>query len=284
MIGLAYTKVKGADPNITGGEFYTPLQAAAYRGQIDSVKMLLAAGADSNIKGGTFGTPLIAASWRGYHELASILLEAGSVVTVEWNLEERINSIDGLNFKISGSGGGQIQEIECKTTQSELNEEQRLYIDQELLLDEMNQGPGSEWDLKIRIDLKIQRQKEFFKKNGLGCMHKTALDQRYRRCGQIRRAATRISRRLCEAGVQDGPEGQLMFTAIQAAVAKEWPVVVDLLLSRGAEMPAVMTTTPEQSVQYSEKVARRLRIMDSFWEEARSVDGKRIYSSSGGVP
>ena len=101
LIGIAYTRKKGADPNITGGDFHTPLQAAAYRGQTDIVNMLLAAGADPNINGENFGTPLIVASWRGYHELVSILLEAGSVIEVEWNLEERINSIDGLNFKIS---------------------------------------------------------------------------------------------------------------------------------------------------------------------------------------
>ena len=109
FIGFAYTKKKGADPNITGGEFYTSLQAAAYRGQTEIVNMLLAAGADPNIKGGAFGTPLIVASWRGDHELAAILIGAGSVSPVEWNLEERINSIDGLNFKISEFKDNQIK-------------------------------------------------------------------------------------------------------------------------------------------------------------------------------
>ena len=148
----------------------------------------------------------------------------------------------------------------------------------------MDKEPGSEWDLKTRIDLKVQRQEDFVKKNRWGCMHGTASNEKYRRCGQIRKAATRISRRLCEAGVQDGPEGQLMFTAIQAALAKEWPAVVELLMSHGAEMPAVMTATPEQSMQESEKIARRLRMMDSFWQEDRSVDGKTICSSAGCVP
>ena len=278
------TPKKGADPNITGGEFYTALQAAAYRDQTEIAKMLLAAGADPNIKGGAFGTPLIAASWRGYHELAAILLEAGSEITVEWNLEERINSIDGLNFKISEIKDNQIKEIERETTLDELTEEQKMYRNQELLVDETDKEPGSEWDLKTRIDLKVQEQEEFVKKHGWGCMHGTALDERYRRCGQIRRAASRISRRLCEAGVLDGPEGLLIFTAIQAAVAKEWPAVVDLLMGHGAEMPAVVTTTPDQSVKGSEKIARRIRILNSFWEEDRSVDGKTMCSSAGCVP
>ena len=246
--------------------------------------MLLAAGADPNIKGGAFGTPLIVASWKGYHELTAILLEAGSEITVEWNLEERINSIDGLNFKISEFKDNQIKEVERETTPDEPTEEQEMYKNQELLVDETDKEPGSEWDLKTRIDIKVQEQEDFVKKNGWGCMHGTALDERYRRCIQIRRAAIRISRRLCEAGVLDGPEGLLMFTAIQAAVAKEWPAVVDLLMGHGAEMPAVITTTPEQSVKDSEKIARRMRIMDSFWEEERSVDGKRMCSSAGCVP
>ena len=88
------------------------------------VNMLLAAGADPNINGGNFGTPLIVASWRGYHELVSTLLEAGSAIEVEWNLEERINSIDGLNFKISELKDNQIQEIERESTSVEHNEEQ----------------------------------------------------------------------------------------------------------------------------------------------------------------
>ena len=159
-----------------------------------------------------------------------------------------------------------------------------MYRDQELLVDETDKKAGSEWDLKTRIDLKVQMQEEFVKKYRWGCMHGTELDERYRRCGQIRRAATRISRRLCEAGVLNDPEGPLMFTAIQAAVAKEWSAIVDLLISHGAELPAVLMTTPEQSVKESEKIARRIRIMDSFWEEDRSVDGKSMCASAGGIP
>lgn len=52
----------GADPNITGSEYGTPLIAAVIRDQREKVRILLSGGADPNIHGDFPGTALIAAA------------------------------------------------------------------------------------------------------------------------------------------------------------------------------------------------------------------------------
>lgn len=48
----------GADVNAQGGKFGNALQAAAWEGSTEVVKMLLDAGADVNVKGGQVGNAL----------------------------------------------------------------------------------------------------------------------------------------------------------------------------------------------------------------------------------
>jgi hypothetical protein len=71
--------------------FGKPLHAAAYSGNEDSVKLLLAAGADQNELGGNFGTPLAAACAANKTTIAKLLLESGAEVNKrgsEWFLQE----------------------------------------------------------------------------------------------------------------------------------------------------------------------------------------------------
>ncbi|KAJ7799185.1 ankyrin repeat-containing domain protein [Mycena leptocephala] len=48
----------GADPNLQGGLYGTPLQAACYKGSLQIAQFLLENGADVNSQGGTYCTAL----------------------------------------------------------------------------------------------------------------------------------------------------------------------------------------------------------------------------------
>jgi ankyrin repeat protein len=56
------------------------LQAAAARGHIEIVSVLLEKGANVNAAGGEYGSPLQAAVAEGHTEIVSILLEKGANV------------------------------------------------------------------------------------------------------------------------------------------------------------------------------------------------------------
>ncbi|KAF5597567.1 ankyrin repeat [Fusarium pseudocircinatum] len=64
--------------NQTGGLFGTALQAAAYKGKTDGVKLLLEKGANVNLRGGEYGSALNAAVVKGYWDIVEILLEGGA--------------------------------------------------------------------------------------------------------------------------------------------------------------------------------------------------------------
>ena len=85
---------QGADPNIRGGDFGTPLIAAAARGATDKVRLLLEAGADPNIQLGAHGTALSAAAacsstvlysntGEGRIGIILLLLQHGAAVNTE---------------------------------------------------------------------------------------------------------------------------------------------------------------------------------------------------------
>ncbi|KAG5802662.1 hypothetical protein H9Q74_011922 [Fusarium xylarioides] len=103
--GLVYLLKNCAkiDVNQTGGLFGTALQAAAYTGKTDGVKLLLEKGADVNLRGGRYGSPLNAAAVKGYWDIVDILLDAGAKadcylspdIDEEW-LEE-VGKEDGCN-------------------------------------------------------------------------------------------------------------------------------------------------------------------------------------------
>ncbi|PHH83481.1 hypothetical protein CDD82_440 [Ophiocordyceps australis] len=68
----------GLDVNAAGGRYGSALQAAAYTGNSDAVKMLLEKGAHANARGGKYGSALNAAVLRGAWDIAEMLLEAGA--------------------------------------------------------------------------------------------------------------------------------------------------------------------------------------------------------------
>lgn len=70
---------KGADPNLRGIVGETPLMAAAFAGRTEAAKTLLAAGADVNARW-VYGTPLSYAASRGQTETARLLLDKGAKV------------------------------------------------------------------------------------------------------------------------------------------------------------------------------------------------------------
>lgn len=61
-----------------GGEFDTPLVAAAYGCQVEIVLLLLRSGANINATSRTFGSPLSAAAARGRLDIVELLLESGA--------------------------------------------------------------------------------------------------------------------------------------------------------------------------------------------------------------
>ena len=217
------------------------------------------------MQGGAYGTALLAASWRGNLGIVELLLEAGSSTDAEWDLRAHVHSRTGLNCPV--------EETPENGAVDERDDLEKQYEDAEFLLDELDQEPGSEWDFKRRIDAHTEARLAFRKKHGYGCICGIALGDQYLICREIRQKAGRIARRLREAGVQEGSEGQYMFTPIQAAVAQERFGIIELLLKYGAEMPAVIAVTPEQSVQEAERWAKRLRLEDPVYSETKGLDG-----------
>ena len=69
---------KGADVNAQGGCFGNALQAAAHCGKIEVIQLLLDERADVNIQGGMFGTVLQAAAHGGNIEVIQRLLDKGA--------------------------------------------------------------------------------------------------------------------------------------------------------------------------------------------------------------
>jgi len=69
---------RGADVNLTGGEYGTALGAAAFAGKVDIVKLLLARGADVNHTGWKYGPAVGAAAHGRQLETAKLLLDQGA--------------------------------------------------------------------------------------------------------------------------------------------------------------------------------------------------------------
>ncbi|KAJ7110469.1 ankyrin repeat-containing domain protein, partial [Mycena epipterygia] len=59
------------------------LQAAAFQGNLEIVKLLLAHGANPNIEGGQNGTALQAATVCGHTDIVKVLLEHGADASVQ---------------------------------------------------------------------------------------------------------------------------------------------------------------------------------------------------------
>ena len=71
---------KGASPNVSGGLYHRPLQAAACMGHLEIVHLLIEATAEVNAKGGALSTALGAAAAHGHLDVAVTLLAAGAMV------------------------------------------------------------------------------------------------------------------------------------------------------------------------------------------------------------
>ncbi|BCR94918.1 uncharacterized protein AKAW2_11964A [Aspergillus luchuensis] len=71
---------KGASPNVSGGLYHRPLQAAAFMGHLEIVQLLIEAKAEVNAKGAALSTALGAAAAQGHSDVAITLLEAGAKV------------------------------------------------------------------------------------------------------------------------------------------------------------------------------------------------------------
>ncbi len=87
-------------PKVKGG--FTPLMFAAQAGDLDSVRILLAAGADVNEGTPDDGSPLVLASFNGHEKVVLLLLEKGAdpnatdgygLTPLHWVLQEGIKAI-----------------------------------------------------------------------------------------------------------------------------------------------------------------------------------------------
>lgn len=61
-----------------GGYYHSSLQAAAFAGRTEIVRMLSASGADPTLTGGGYGGALPAASMRGWNDIIAMLKDAGA--------------------------------------------------------------------------------------------------------------------------------------------------------------------------------------------------------------
>ena len=68
----------GADPHAVSGVFGTALQAACYRGQLHTSRMLLKLGANANFTSSFHGNPIHTAAYDGNEELIELLCEYGA--------------------------------------------------------------------------------------------------------------------------------------------------------------------------------------------------------------
>ena len=75
------------DVNERGGLFGCALQAAAYSGQTNTVRLLICKNADVNLRGGKYHSALNAAIVKGYWDIFEVLLEAGAEPDC-WSLNE----------------------------------------------------------------------------------------------------------------------------------------------------------------------------------------------------
>ncbi|KAK6349855.1 hypothetical protein TWF696_006118 [Orbilia brochopaga] len=64
---------RGADINLRGGKYETPLQYAAKEGYLEVVKFLVANGADPSIEGGKYGTAMRAAKAKNMYPVVNFL-------------------------------------------------------------------------------------------------------------------------------------------------------------------------------------------------------------------
>jgi len=75
---LAIAELLDGGADINAFELMTPLQMAAFNGQIDAVELLISRGADLEVSSPTLGTALHAATSRGYTDVVQTLVTSGA--------------------------------------------------------------------------------------------------------------------------------------------------------------------------------------------------------------
>ena len=268
----------GANSNTPCEKLGCSLQTASYWTNPDIVRLLLAAGANVTVRGGGFGTSLIASSWQGSVSIAEQLFEAGSDVHIEWDLK---NYLHELNFKV----------IDTEEDRAALEER----LDQERHMDDLpdeitdaekaeQRGKGYEWELREEILDRQDSLEQFmimkYNSSAGGAWRRQKMVEGHSSVlRDIKCAASGISKRLRNAGVQENPQGQFLFTAIQAAVATEYDGVVQLLLKNGAMPPAPIVQSPAEEKRAAEKIAR-MRLRGSLPYKERTSNGDLRCSST----
>ncbi len=96
-------KCPDLDVNARGGLFGCALQAAAYSGQTESVRLLIERKADVNLRGGEYRSALNAAVVKGYWDIVEALLAAGAEPDC-WSLREPDEEWLGWVFEKDGRG------------------------------------------------------------------------------------------------------------------------------------------------------------------------------------
>ncbi|KAL6832933.1 ankyrin repeat-containing domain protein [Trichoderma camerunense] len=86
-VALLLDNCPNIDVNTQGGEYGSALQAAAWSGQTESIKLLIEKGAHVNVRGGKYGSTLNAAIIMGYWNIVKILLNNGARPDVHWRDE-----------------------------------------------------------------------------------------------------------------------------------------------------------------------------------------------------
>jgi len=77
----------GADVNAQSEFYDNALQAAAYKDNETTVKLLLKAGADVNSQGGYYGNALQAAARQDHKAMFEFLLQNGAVITQDGDFD-----------------------------------------------------------------------------------------------------------------------------------------------------------------------------------------------------
>ncbi|MCJ1385371.1 hypothetical protein MMC17_008493 [Xylographa soralifera] len=276
----------GADPNLHIGQYGFPLHTAAYCRGSDVVQMLLDAGADPNARSEPYGTALIAASFPDCAETVSILLAAGADTTVQWNLHGVLHE---LNFQnIQSDEKHQVRNRRREQSQQPYNEDIARELETIILTTRARRPPdddifGGEWELWRRAKSRaanISAGDEMTKRVSLVTYFRTLMD--------IRGAGRRIAGNLKMAGITATKEDRYMFNAMQVAVAMERQEAVDVLRESGMDMPQVVesreTEEEAQNELAGERMARLLRVRDSYQYEERIKERRSIHRGSAMMP
>ncbi|KAJ7096132.1 ankyrin repeat-containing domain protein [Mycena epipterygia] len=144
---------KGADANMTGGEWGSPLHLASKQGNIEIARLLLEKGANVNLLAGEWGSPLHLASIFGQRQIARFLLEKGADVNM--------SSGDGVSPLHLASMFGQVEITRLlleKGAQVSVSEQYGTALEIAHLTDHAEVAP------LLRMKMGAQRRDEILKK------------------------------------------------------------------------------------------------------------------------